>query len=79
MRSTKILTGVVIFQSVLLAIAWVGPSVQPAMAQIPDSGAQRTQMLQEIQGINSKMDRLLTLLDNGVQVRVAKADDKQGK
>ena len=80
MRQTKILTAVVIAQSILLAIAWIGPSAQPAMAQIPDSGAQRTQMLQELQNLNGKMDKLLEILDGGnLQVRLAKPDEKQGK
>jgi hypothetical protein len=80
MRHTKILTAVVIVQSVLLGIAWLGPIAQPALGQIPDSGAQRSQMLQEMQATNAKLDKIIESLDGGnLQVRIAKSDDKQGK
>lgn len=49
------------------------PSV--AVAQIPDQGAQLAQLIDESKALNTKMDRLLQLLEGGkLEVRV-KADE----
>lgn|GEM_PF-6936033 len=45
----------------LLAAAW--PSISPpALAQLPDSGAQRVRMIGELQGVNAKLDAVIKLL-----------------
>jgi hypothetical protein len=52
-----------------------GPA--PAMAQIPDAGAQRAAVVDELKALNAKMDKLIDLLNSGnLQVKVATPDDK---
>lgn len=42
------------------------PTILPAaQAQIMDSGGQRQQMIEELKTLNTKMDRLLTVLEGG--------------
>ena len=73
MKTTKLLTVVVILQGLILMGQWLGaPSVlSPAQAQIPDAGGQRVQMIRELEALNAKTDKMLSLLDSGkLQVRV---------
>ena len=73
MKTTKLLTVVVILQSLILLGQWLGtPSiVSPAQAQIPDAGGQRAQMIKELEALNAKTDKVLSLLDSGkLTVRV---------
>ena len=73
MKTTKLLTVVVILQGLILMGQWLGaPSVlSPAQAQVPDAGGQRAQMIREREQLNAKTDKMLSLLDSGkLQVRV---------
>jgi len=70
-----------VLQCLILIGQWTGPSgyVSTAGAQVPDAGAQRIQMIQELKSLNGKMDQLIRLLDSGdLQVKVANPDDKKG-
>jgi hypothetical protein len=73
MKTTKLLTVVVILQSLILLGQWLGaPSLlSPAQAQVPDSGAQRVQIIEELKSLNNKTEKLISLLESGkLQVRV---------
>ena len=60
---------------------WIGPTpvVQSAYAQIPDSGLQRKQTIEEIKRTNALLSEIRNLLKDGtLNVRVAGADKKAG-
>ena len=79
MQTSKLLVAVLVLQGLVLVGQWTGQGpVTPAHAQIPDSGSQRQQMVDELKGINAKLDKLTQALQSGsIQVRVAQADDKK--
>jgi hypothetical protein len=60
---------------------WIGsPRVEPAMAQVPDAGLQRIQIIDQLKGTNDRLDKLIALLSGGnLQVKVAKPDESKGK
>lgn len=77
----KRLLGLVIaLQILILATFW---STQPfgttASAQIPDSGAQRNQMIDELKTLNGKMDKLVDLLESGKLKVKADIPEKDAK
>jgi len=79
MNSTRLLVVILVLQVLILASQWTssGP-VTPAYAQIPDAGAQRNQVIDELKSLNGKMDKLVDLLASGkLQVQVAKPDEKE--
>jgi hypothetical protein len=80
MKTTKLLTVVVILQSLILLGQWLGaPSaLSAAQAQVPDAGAQRMQIIKELESLNAKNERLIGLLESGkLQVRVTNLDEKK--
>ena len=78
MKTNALLTFVIVLQALLQLGQWTGGNyIQPAHAQIPDAGAQRNAMIEELRSLNAKTDKLIGLLESGnVQVKVAKADEK---
>ena len=56
-----------------------GPGILPAAsAQVMDSGAQRAQLVEEMKSLNTKMDRLLGLLEGGkLQVQAVTPDERK--
>jgi len=80
MNASKLLVVVITLQSLILVNGIGGDrSILPeAKAQIPDAGAQRLQVIDQLKEINGKMDRLMDVLASGdLQVRVAKDDEKK--
>jgi outer membrane murein-binding lipoprotein Lpp len=80
MKTTQLLTVVVILQGLILAGQWLGaPALTtPARAQIPDPGAQQQQVIKELQALNAKMDRMVGIFESGkLEVRVAGADENK--
>ena len=68
-----------------LAIGWLsgfgwikGSFLESAIAQVPDSGAQRERTNKELSSLNRKMDELLTLLKSGQLKVICLAPDNQG-
>ena len=54
------------------------PLAEQASAQVPDSGAQRNQIVKELASLNPKMDELIKLLRSGhIKVTCVSADDKK--
>jgi hypothetical protein len=64
---------------ILLGMLCGTPSATPALGQIPDAGAQRDQIIDQLKSTNEKLDKLLALLSGGdLQVKVVKPDDAKG-
>lgn len=79
MKSSRLLAVVIVLQIVALLSQMLGGNgyVTPAYGQIPDAGAQRDQLIQEMKTANAKLDRLAAILESGnLQVKVVKPDDK---
>lgn len=63
---------------------WLGASLakevfSPAMAQIPDAGAQRLQLQQSMDQSNARLGEIVDLLRHGtLQVRIVETDKGQG-
>lgn len=84
MNTTKWLGVMVVLQVLTLLGVWAGnhaPDVLPqAQAQALDSGSQRQQIISELKDTNTKLDRLLNLLENGkLQVQVNQPDEKDSR
>lgn len=78
MKTTRLLTFVLVLQGLILAGQWLGvPSaVTPAQAQIPDAGGQRNEIIRELNHLNGKMEKLIGILESGkLEVKVAATDD----
>ena len=64
----------------LLSVFWPSemPLVEQAKAQVPDSGAQRNRIVKELEGLNGKMDELITLVKSGqIKVVCVQADNQK--
>jgi hypothetical protein len=87
MTTNRILAAVLVLQVITLLNQWLGSPISPAQAQIPDAGAQRNQIIDELntsndtlKSIDDKLDKLGTVLGSGkLQVEVAKPDESEGK
>lgn len=81
MKSNKWLGVMVVMQVVTLGCLFTsqGPGILPsAQAQVMDSGGQRQQMIEELKSVNTKLDRLLTLLESGkLQVSTDTPDERK--
>jgi len=76
--SKRWLAAVVVLQAATLLTLWgAAPSASRALADgIPDSGAQREQIIEQLKGTNERLDKLLSILSGGdLHVRLTKADD----
>jgi len=81
--TNKLLAAVVVMQGLVLLGQWTG---QPnagrearADVTIADPAARQLAMVDELRAMNGKMDKLISLFQNGdAQVKV-KADDNAGK
>lgn len=68
---------IVLVQTALIIGLLFGESRQSAMAQIPDQGAQLQRIVDETKLVNTKLDRLIGLLEGGkLKVRVQQAEEK---
>ena len=77
----KWIVAVVLLQILTVVGQWVGsPRATPVMAQVPDAGLQRIQIIDQLKGTNDRLDKLIALLSGGnLQVKVAKPDETKGK
>jgi len=80
MKTNKLLVGVLVLQGLILAGQWTSSGNLPsALAQVPDPANRQMQMIDELKGLNQKMDTVIGLLQGGdLQVKVAKPDDNKG-
>jgi hypothetical protein len=74
----RLLIFVLVLQVLVLVSQLTGPgSATPAWAQIPDAGAQRNAVIEELRTLNGKMDKLMEMLESGkIQVKATLPDDK---
>lgn len=83
MRSmNKALVVVILLQTLILAGQWLGaPTVAtPAAAQDFNPGRDRTQMIDELRSMNTKLDRLVEILDSGeLQVKATLPDEDKSR
>lgn len=80
MKTNKLLAVVIALQSLVLIGQWTGgPQLASAVAQVPDPANRQMQMIDELKSINSKMDQLIGILQDGkLQVKVSNPDDNKG-
>jgi len=80
MKTNKLLVGVLVLQGLILIGQWTGSGyLTSAQAQIPDPANRQMQMVDELKDLNTKMDKLVGILEGGdLQVKVAKSDDEKG-
>ena len=73
----RLLTAVLVLQGVTLMSMWTGqPRSADVQAAIPDPGAQREALVAEVKVTNSKLDKLIELLQSGdLKVKVESEDD----
>jgi hypothetical protein len=87
MKTQRLLVVVLVLQALTLMNQWFGGPLRMANAQVPDAGAQRDQMINELKanndelkGINDKLDKMVVLFDGGkLQVVIAKPDETEKK
>ncbi len=77
MNQTKLLTFILVLQLFSFFGRWVDWSyVTPTYAQIPDSGAQRLEMIDQQKATNAKLDKIISMLESGkLQVSLKKFDE----
>ena len=75
----RLLVVVIVLQGLILFSQWGGSSpITPAYAQIPDAGAQRREVIDELKSLNAKMDKLTELLGSGkIQVKATLPEEKK--
>ena len=87
MATRKLLAAILVLQIVTILNQWFGGPISRAQAQIPDAGAQRLQIIEQLKAvndrlkdINDKLDKLTGIFQSGkLQVQIAKPDDNQQK
>jgi hypothetical protein len=87
MTTNRILATVLVLQVVMILNQWLGSPINSAQAQIPDAGAQRDEMINQLKatndtlkGIDDKLDKMEGVFASGkLQVVVAKPDENEGK
>jgi hypothetical protein len=79
MNRVRFLLTIIVLQALVIAAQWMGGSgITRAYGQIPDAGGQRAQMIDELKSLNSKMDKLMGILEGGkLQVRVVPPDERK--
>lgn len=78
--TNKLLSAVVVMQVVILLTLWIGTPVSTVVAQVPDAGAQRLELIDQAKAINDKLDKLISIFESGkLQVQVGKPDDTEKK
>jgi len=81
MKTNRLLVAILVLQAFTLAGQWLGdgPRILPsAQAQAFNSAADRQDMIEQLKSVNSKLDRLVGVLESGnLQVKVVDADQKK--
>jgi hypothetical protein len=87
MKAHKLLAVIVVLQIVTILNQWFGGPISTAHAQIPDAGAQRNDIIEQLtnsndhlKSIDDKLDKMISIFESGkVQVQLSKPDDNQQK
>jgi hypothetical protein len=80
MKTNRLLVIVVLLQLVMLVGQWLeGPKILPsAQAEPFNAGADRQAMLDELKGMNSKLEAITAILNSGnLQVKVQQPDERK--
>jgi hypothetical protein len=68
---SRILYTVIAVQAVVIGYLALNPSQPAAMAQVPDSGLQLQQIIEQSKQTNAKLDKIVGILESGkLQVKV---------
>jgi hypothetical protein len=80
MKTNKLLAGVLALQGLILVGQWTGQGyLTSANAQVPDPANRQMQMIDELKEVNTKLDKLIGILESGdLQVKVPKPDEQKG-
>ena len=81
MKSSKLLSVIIILQGLILIGQWTGGHgyLPQAQAQVPDPANRQLQMLDELKSLNGKLEKVVGLLEGGeLQVKLAKPDEDKG-
>ena len=81
MKTNKLLATVVVLQGLILIGQWTGGAgyLPAAQAQVPDPANRQMQMIEELKGLNTKLDQVVSILQGGdLQVKVAKSEETKG-
>jgi hypothetical protein len=65
--------------TLVVGLLWQGFATRPAYGQIPDSGAQRLEMIQELQASNKKLTEIAGYLREIRDGQAADRKEKAGK
>lgn len=87
MKTQNLLAAILVLQVVTILNQWFGGPISHAQAQIPDAGAQRNEIIDQLKSsndtlsaMNDKLDKMLSIFQSGkVQVELAKPDENDGK
>jgi hypothetical protein len=87
MKTHKLLAAIVVLQIITILNQWFGGPISTVHAQIPDAGAQRNEIIEQVtsssdhlKAIDDKLDKLISLFESGkLQVQLSKPDDNQQK
>jgi len=87
MKTQKILACILVLQIITILNQWFGGPISKAAAQIPDTGAQNQQMIDQLKasndqlkGIDDNLDKLVSIFQSGkLQVQVSKPDATEQK
>ena len=72
MSRSRILYTVITVQAVVIGYLALNPSQPAAVAQVPDSGLQLQQIIEQTKQTNAKLDRIIGILESGkLQVKIA--------
>lgn len=78
MKNNRILTLIVALQFVTILSLWTGNHLPVAQAQVPDAGAQRIEIINELKSTNTQLEKIATILASGkLQVQAVPADQKK--
>ena len=81
MKTTRLLIVIVILQALTLVSLWKGDAIATtARAAVPEPGADRREMVNELKSLNEKMGSMLELMKSGkMEVQVVNPDEKKAR
>lgn len=87
MATRRLLAAILVLQIVTILNQWFGGPISTAHAQVPDAGAQRLEIIDQLKAnndqlkaVNDKLDKLVSIFESGkLQVQLSKPDDNQEK
>jgi hypothetical protein len=82
MKNSKWVAAILVLQGIILIGQWTGgrSTLPTAMAgDVPNPAARQIELLDEIKSTNTKLDRIISLMEGGdLQVKVVQSDEAKG-